>query len=195
MLYDPADFPPATAHRAIAKEMTGPACFTAALNLQEWIRDLLHAGFTPGEHLVHPPGHDQRAFEVTDLAGLLSARAEYGSHWPTRTMLTPTRGETWWASCPGLIPTAAILAAAGDLEPTGPDPGTRLKAAGWTTTTNITGEITAWSAPDASRAAARVSEGPDHGWLIYRNDLHRAPVISAALATPPGVITALAVAS
>ena len=195
MPYDPADFPPATSRAAIANAMTGPACFTAALNLQEWIRDLLQAGFTPGERLVHPPAHRQRAFEVTDLAGLLTARAEYGSHWPTRTMLSPTRDESWWASCPGLIPTGAILAAVRRLEPTGPDAGALLEAAGWTATTNITGEITAWSAPDASRAAARVSEGPDRGWLIYRNDLPRAPVVSAALATPPGVVTALALAS
>ena len=45
---------------------------------------------------------------------------------------------------------------------------------------------------DASRAMCRVSEGPDHGWLIHRTDLPRQPVLSAALATPPGAIAALA---
>lgn len=194
MRFDPADFPPATSHRAIAKVMTGPACFTAALNLQEWVRDLLQAGFTPGEHLVHPPAHGQRVFEVTDLAGLFTVRAEYGSHWPTRTMLSPTRGESWWASCPGLIPAAAILAATGDLEPGGHDPGTRLVAAGWINTTSSADGVSAWTAPDGSRAVGRVDEGPDHGWLIHRADLPRHPVISAALTTPPGVIAALALA-
>lgn len=192
MPYDPADFPPATSHRAIAKAMTGPICFTAALNLQEWIRDLLQAGFTPGERLVHPPAHDQLVLEVTDLAGLLTARAEYGSHWPTRTMLGPTRGESWWVSCPGLIPTAAILQAAGDLTATGHDPGTRLEAAGWITTADGQDGVAAWSLPDASRAAHRVEEGPDHGWLIHRTGPAWQRVISAALTTPPGVIAALA---
>ncbi|MBR7830628.1 hypothetical protein KDK95_30280 [Actinospica sp. MGRD01-02] len=192
MPFDPADFPPATFHRLIAEAMTGPACFTAALHLQEWIRDLLHAGFAPGALLVHPPAHGQRVFEVADLAGLLTARAEFGSHWPTRTMLGPTRGERWWASCSGLIPTASILAATGQLEASGHDPGARLAAAGWIETADGEDGVTAWSTPDALRTAHRVEEGPDHGWLIHRTDLPGQPVISAALTTPPGVIAALA---
>jgi hypothetical protein len=189
VFFDPADFPPATSHRAIAAVMTGPACFTAAVDLQEWIRDLLQAGFTPAERLVHPPAHGQRTFEVTDLAGLVTARAEYGAHWPTRTMLAPTSGERWWASCPGLIPAAAIHAATREPGATDCDPGARLEAAGWIQTTSSADGVATWTAPGAARTACRVDEGPDHGWLIHRT---RQPVISAALATPPGVIATLA---
>ena len=93
MPYDPADFPPATSHHAIAALLTGPTCFRTALTLQEWVRDLLQAGFTPGERLVRPPAHDQHALEVISPAGLVTARAEYGSHWPTRTRIGPAAGD------------------------------------------------------------------------------------------------------
>ena len=61
MPYDPADFPPWASHRTITTLMTGPACFTNALSLQEWIRDLLQGGFTGAERSAHQIGHDQVA--------------------------------------------------------------------------------------------------------------------------------------
>jgi len=193
MPYDPADFPPATSHRAIAEVMTGPGCFTAALDLQEWIRDLIIARFRGAERPLRRVGGEQNAFQVIDLAGIVIAHAEYGSYWPTRTVIAPCRGAgDWWASCPGLIPAAAIITAARDLARPGPDAGARLEAAGWLKTANGEDGVCAWTAPDASRAACRISEGPDHGWLIHRADLPRQQAISAALTTPPGVIAALA---
>lgn len=195
--FDPADFPPETAHQAIAAEMTGPATFTAAIALQEWIRDLIAEGFTSPRRAPRTLAAGQHAFQVTDRAGLLLARAEYGSHWPTRTMLAPSWDESWWASCPGLIPTAAILAAATSSRHAGPGAPARLEAAGWLKTTGRSGPsepepVCTWSLPDASRAAIRMDSGPDQGWLIYRAVMKSGPVISAALSTPPGVIAALA---
>ncbi|WP_034261824.1 hypothetical protein [Actinospica robiniae] len=195
--YDPADFPPTTSHRAIAAVMTGPTTFTAALELQEWIRDLIAAGFTDRRRTPRPVTGSQHAFEVTDPAGLLLARAEYGSHWPTRTMIGPFWEAEWWASCPGLIPAAAILAARHSLKDPGLDVQARLDAAGWhrTPAQHGTGEpelVTTWSLPDASRGVIRMNAGPDQGWLIHRDVMRSCPPISAALTTPPGVIAALA---
>ena len=196
MPYDPADFPPSTAHASIAARMTGPVCFAAGLDLQEWVRDLLVAGFTEGEHQVHPPAHRQHVFEMTDPDRRLTARAEYGSHWPTRTMISAGRDDTWWASCAGLIPARIIRAAAGAAD-RAPAAGLRLEAAGWTKAPNEaatqSGErVSTWSRPDTSRAAIRMNATPDRGWLIYRHDLPAHPVTRAALSTPPGVIAALA---
>lgn len=195
--YDPADFPPTTSHRAIAAVMTGPTTFTAALELQEWIRDLLAAGFTDRRRTPRPVTGSQHAFEVTDPAGLLLARAEYGSHWPTRTMIAPTWEAEWWASCPGLIPAPAILAAAESFKQPGPDVPDRLETAGWRRTPARPGRgepelVATWSRPDASRGVIRMNAGPDQGWLIHRDVMASRPPISAALSTPPGVITALA---
>ncbi|WP_034270843.1 hypothetical protein [Actinospica robiniae] len=194
--FDPADFPPTTSHRAIAAVMTGPAAFTAALELQEWIRDLIAAGFADRRRMARPVTAGQHAFEVTDQAGLLTARAEYGSHWPTRTMIAPAWKADWWASCPGLIPAAAIVAAE-SLKHPGPDVPACLEAAGWRRAPDPPGAdrpelVATWWGPDASRGVIRMQAGPDQGWLIYRDVMRSGPAISAALTTPPGVIAALA---
>ena len=94
MHYDPADFPTSTSHRFICAQMTGPAVFAAGLDLQEWARDLLVAGFTEGEHPAAAPADRQHVFELTDPAKQLTARAEYGWHWPTRTMISAGRATT-----------------------------------------------------------------------------------------------------
>lgn len=195
--FDPVDFPPEASHQAIGAEMTGPSTFTAAIALQEWIRDLIAGGFTEPQRELRPFAAEQRAFQVTDRAGLLLARAEYGSYWPTRTMLAPCRDEGWWVSCPGLIPAAAILAAAASFRHAGPAAPARLEAAGWLRSTgrqdpNDPEPVSTWSLPNASRAAIRMDSGPDRGWLIYREAVASGRVISAALTTPPGVIAALA---
>jgi hypothetical protein len=197
MPYDPADFPPTTSHQAIAAVMSGPATFTAALELQEWIRDLIAAGFTDRRQAPRPVTAGQHAFEVTDSAGLLTARAEYGSHWPTRTMIAPCGDADWWASCPGLIPAAAILTAAESFRNPAPDVPACLEAAGWlrVPVRPDAGEpelVATWTLRDASRGVIRMQAGPDQGWLIHRDVMRSRPPISAALTTPPGVIAALA---
>jgi hypothetical protein len=136
-------------------------------------------------------------FELSDGAGAVTARTEYGSHWPTRTMISAGDAGSWWASCAGLIPARIILAASRAAAGRTPAAGIHLQAAGWAkapneTPTNAGDAVATWSKPDASRAAIRMNAAPDQGWLIYRHDLRTHPMISACLTTPPGVIAALA---
>jgi hypothetical protein len=196
-------FPDYASHQAIAAQLLGRRSFSQALDLQEWIRDLLGAGFAPDCEPGAEAPDGSRLLELTDVAGRVRVRAQYGGHWTARTALSAPAAEDeeasrWWASCHGLIPSAAIIAAAA--AHAGGRAGDLLEAAGWERASRylasdgVTVALETWSTRGGERCAARREDGVDRGWLLTYEDLRRVREIAASLETPAGVIAALVAA-
>lgn len=194
-------FPDYSSHHVIATRLTGPKSFTHALDMQEWIRNLLSAGFT-ADGVGPETSGASCTLELTDPGGRVRVILEYGGCWGPRTALNRVASEDgdascWWASCQGLMPSTAVIAVAA-VAGVEAGSGDLLEGAGWERVSRylasdgVTVALETWSAPGGGRSAARREDGTDCGWLLSYEDLRRVTEITASLETPAGVLVALA---
>lgn len=182
-------------------QTAGPSRFSEALELHEWIKDLLQGGFTLSTE-PSATANGQRLLTFDDHTGAIRATVEYGHYWTARTALRASSpaSESWWVACAGLIPAHLILAASWAAEPGPSTVGELLGDDGWRHSIHdlakdgVTVAMDGWSSPEDTRTALRRDEVHDHGWFLTYSDLRRVSIITASLDTPPGIIAALATA-